>query len=193
MEQKERIKEILKNKKILLKEDYYLLYNSGLLGNKAITWNNFEDFLKSNHNLVCIRSKDVGIKTRYNIPREKAEEEMKAMFLEGCKREDLRFNQSMPDQHLSVQGEIMITETGLYVLYSKLKKPMKQGLAEQSLHASGLLAAKILEHYLSPSSLSDIQALLELFPDSIIEFSAYDIPVGNLPGRNTIIWEVRNY
>ena len=43
------------------------------------------------------------------------------------------------------------------------------------------------------SSYSDLEALMEIFSDSSIEFSTYRIPVGNIKGRNTIIWEVRNY
>jgi hypothetical protein len=193
MDEKERVRKILADKKILLKEDYYLLYNLGLLGNRAVVWNTFDEFLNSRHSLVCIRSKKVGVNTRYNIPRENVESEMKEMMSEGCEPEDFKFNQSMPDSNLIFQGEIMITPLGLYILYSTLKKPMKQGLNEESLHAFGLRASMLLEHNLSPSSMADINALLELFPDSIIEFSTYSVSVGDLPGRNTIIWEVRNY
>jgi len=70
---------------------------------------------------------------------------------------------------------------------------MNQGLAEQTLHAFGLNAKMILEKNLYTSSLADIYALLEIYPDSVIEFSSYSIPVGNIKGRNAVIWEVRNY
>ena len=105
----------------------------------------------------------------------------------------MRFNQSMPDEHLTIQGELMKTETGLYLLYSTKKVPMNQALAMKEEHAFGLKALIMLRQNLFPSSLSDIEALLETYPDSVIELSAYRIPVGDIHGRNTIIWEVRNY
>ena len=48
---------------------------------------------------------------------------------------------------------------------------------------------------LSMESFYDLMGLLKTFPTSVIEFSAYKIPVGNLSdtGRNTVFWEVRNY
>ena len=175
------------------KSRYYELYEKGFFGNKAITWETLTEFLKSNHNLVCIRSRKVGFKTKYNIPRNQAEKEVHNMIQQGLEEKDIAFNQSMPDPCLTIQGEIMFTDKGLYLLYSRVKKPMKQSLEEESLHAFGLNAQLLLQHYLSPSSLSDMQTLQELFPNSIIEFSSYSIPVGNIKGRNTVIWEVRNY
>ena len=37
----------------------------------------------------------------------------------------------------------------------------------------------------------DLQNLFEWFPEHTIEFASFAVPVGNLAGRNTIIWEVR--
>ena len=41
--------------------------------------------------------------------------------------------------------------------------------------------------------IEQLMNLDDIFPDSIIEFSAYNTQVGNIPNRNTIFWEVRNY
>jgi len=111
----------------------------------------------------------------------------------GIKKENIAFNQSMPDEHLILQGEIMKDENGLYVLYSRIKKPMNLALKEKEEHAFGLNALRILKETLWPSSMSDVESLLEIYPDSVIEFSAYEIAVGEIPGRNTVIWEVRNF
>ena len=106
----------------------------------------------------------------------------------------MKFNQSMPDEHLLIQGEIMDgVGGGLELTYSTIKKPMNLALVEEELFIKGLTTKILLQQNLSPSSYSDMVALLDIFPDSIIEFSSYDIPVGNLKGRNTIIWGVRNY
>ncbi|MBV8176958.1 MAG: hypothetical protein JO151_20675 [Verrucomicrobia bacterium] len=57
----------------------------------------------------------------------------------------------------------------------------------------GLKALMLLRQSLFPSSLSDVWDLFARFPSSVIEFSSYEYPVGHLRGRNTVIWEVRNY
>lgn len=58
----------------------------------------------------------------------------------------------------------------------------------------GYLETKLLiEHYMDPSSQSDLEALLELYPDASIEFTVFSVDVGVFPGRNTIFWETRNY
>jgi len=183
-------------KRIETKSKCYSLFEKGIFGNKALTWNSYEEMINSSwKGLISIRSKK-GIlrsQTRFNILKEKVKEEMEKMKMENIKIEDITFNQSMPDNHLLIQGEIMLTERGLYLLYTTVKKPMNQGLAEQTLHAFGLNAKMILEKNLYTSSLADIYALLEIYPDSVIEFSSYSIPVGNIKGRNAVIWEVRNY
>jgi hypothetical protein len=37
-----------------------------------------------------------------------------------------------------------------------------------------------------------LQELLEIYPDHVIEFSSYSVPVGNLQ-RCLVVWEVRKY
>lgn len=58
---------------------------------------------------------------------------------------------------------------------------------------TGLKAKLILQENLSPKSYDDIQELLEIYKDHIIEFENYKINLGNIPHRNTLIWEVRKY
>ena len=130
---------------------------------------------------------------RYNVKIEDVPaviDEWKAL---GIDREQIAFNQSMPDDYLTIQGELMKDERGLYLLYTKVQKPMNLALREKEEHAFGLAALDIRKESLWPSSFSDVMALLEIYPDSVIEFSAYDVEVGNIKGRNAVIWEVRNY
>ncbi len=70
---------------------------------------------------------------------------------------------------------------------------MNIALAEDSHHAYGVQVLDLLKPRMTESSYSDIEALFDLYPESGIEFSTYSIGVGNIPGRNTVIWEVRNY
>ncbi len=182
--------------KIPTKVECYERYNAGAFGNKPLTWDSPEEIRKSGWSgRVCIRSK-IGTRrgnVRYNIPLSELDKEIASLMESDVKIKHMRFNQSMPDEHLTIQGELMRTERGLYLLYSTIQFPMNEALRREQKHVFGLQAHMLLRQNLYPSSLSDIEALLEIYQDSVIEFSSYKIPVGNIPGRNTIIWEVRNY
>jgi len=193
---REEINRIVNSGRIDSKKKSYLLYENGLFGNKVLTWNSLQEIKESGwKNKICIRSRK-GIargKTRFDIPLEEADKNVKEMVEEGMKIEELFFNQSMPNESLTLQGEITLTEKGIYLLYTLVKKPMNLGLKEQSLHAFGFKAKAILEHFLSPICLDEVYLLLNFFPDCVIEFSSYSCLIGNLPHRNTVIWEVREY
>jgi len=87
----------------------------------------------------------------------------------------------------------MKTHLGFVLWYTTVKEPMNSGLEKESLYAQGLKAQILLKTHMSELSYEDLIALMELFPNSAIEFSCYRIPVGIISGRNTVIWEVRNY
>lgn len=190
----ERISAIIEKGRIENKQDFFLLYEAGRLGNKAITWNSYEDILNSGwEGLVCIRGKDKiqRKKVKYNTPINEIPKIIEEFRKERI--EKITFNQSMPDGHLIIQGEVMKTHLGLCLWYTTKKVPMNKALAEESLYAEGLKANILLETFMDPSSYSDLKDLMEIFPDSAIEFSTYDICVGTLPNKNTVFWEVRNY
>lgn len=54
-------------------------------------------------------------------------------------------------------------------------------------------ARGVLEHYLNPNSLDDLNLLLDVYPDHVIELSACASNFGTIEGRNGVIWEVRRY
>ena len=181
------------------KRKFYEMYELGLFGNKPLTWKSRQEILDSDwKEKVCIRaggSKNGMKRSRvgYNIPLAKLKSKIEQLVQKGIPECDLFFNQSMPDHDLVIQGELMRGLGGLNLHYTYVKKPMNKALRISSENTQGLEAKMLLEKYLSPSSISDIYCLLDTFPESVIEFSSYRIPVGNIPGRNTVIWEVRNY
>lgn len=191
-----RVEDILKEGKIKCKNDYYFLYEKGFLGNKPLTWNSIEEIKKSKWKKeICIRGRH-GMargKSRFNLTLSEASDYIEQLKQEGIPPEKLTFNQSMPDDHLIIQGEIMRSPEIYSLTYTTIKKPMNRAFEEETLYANGLTALNLVKGSLVPSSYEDLQTLFNIFPDSIIEFSAYDILLGNLPNRNTIIWEVRNY
>jgi hypothetical protein len=187
-------------RKIKNKKECYLLYELGFFGNKPLTWRTYEDIIDSGYSGdVVIRGRRSinRDKVKYNVSLDEAREKIRELESQGIHESDLAFNQAMPDEHLTIQGELihntMLPPYGLYLLYSMLKKPMNISLEEDSHEAYGLQATNLLKSSMTASSFSDMEALMEMFPESAIEFSTYDICVGNIPGRNTVIWEVRNY
>lgn len=192
-----RVEDIIEKRRIETKDDYYFLYEKGFLGNKPLTWNSIEEIKQSGwKDRICIRGRK-GIlreKSRFNLTIEEAVNYIEQLRSEGISPDKLAFNQSMPDEHLLIQGEIMRKAPEIYSLtYTTIKKPMNRAFEDKTLYADGLNAINLVKRNLSPSSYDDLQTLFDIFPDSIIEFSAYDILLGNLPNRNTIMWEVRNY
>ncbi len=72
--------------------------------------------------------------------------------------------------------------------------PMRITMAAGLHRHCGYLQTKVLlDRYMDPASRDDVDALLERYPDATIEFTCFTVNVGNIPGRNTMMWEVRNY
>ena len=184
------------------KKEFYRMYLNGAFGNRAFAWGSYDELIKSDwRGKVCIRSL-VGMgrgKVKYNIPFGRVREAIASFERRGFSEENLSFNQSMPDQNLVLQGEVMRGMEGFELTYTTVKKPMNVALKEEELYASGLVAKIILQEALWPSSYNDLTELLDLYsndrgsPSCVVEFSAYDVAVGDCRGRNAVIWEVRNY
>jgi len=198
MDNSDEIRRTIASGVIPSKRECYLLYKAGFFGNRPLCWNSHQEIIDSGwQGKVCIRSTagTARANVRYDIPLENLREEIEKLQAQGVKEEELTFNQSMPNEHIALQGEVMRSPSGLYLLYTKVQVPMNEALRKKSEHAFGLTTLMLLRQNLSPPSLDDVDAILEIFPESVIEFSAYDVCVGSLArtGRNTIIWEVRNY
>lgn len=85
---------------------------------------------------------------------------------------------------------------GLYVEY--IENPPKTSNWREMMPTSHLTAARtaaklLLSKHLNPNTLADLEILLDTYPDAVVELSATEKPFGTVPGRNAIIWEVRNY
>lgn len=107
---------------------------------------------------------------------------------------DFVMDPGAPDSHQTILGEITRTYRGLEGYIGAAKVPMRVAMAQGLLlPRSGATVIALLDRFMDSSSRDDIDALLELYPDATIEFACFDIDVGVIPGRNTLIWEVRNY
>lgn len=102
------------------------------------------------------------------------------------------YYEASPDQWIVLQGEVSREVGGLYLRYSTLKTHMRAAL-KQDRHVMGVEARLILDHALSPASREDFEMLFQTYVDHVVEFTAYAVPVGDLPGRTACVWEVRAY
>lgn len=204
MKKEELIRRILRRypRTVDSKNNFYLIHETGMIWNKAKTWQNYREIIESGWTKpVCMRARNGTARknVKYNISLEHVAEQISEWEKSGIKEDDIVYNQSMPDEHLTIQGEIMQQHSGLYLLYSTVQKPMNQALEEESNHAFGLTAKLLLQKYFDNRSYEQMQNLFDFFardctePSIIIEFGAYDINVGNIPGRNTVVWEIRDY
>lgn len=106
---------------------------------------------------------------------------------------DYIYAEASNDDHITIQGEASYTLDGWHLEYSRCKTHMRQALGVERFIVSGVLALMVLRAYLYGSSFDNLQDLTVLYPDHVIEFTAYDMCVGRLRGQNIIIWEVRKY
>ena len=182
--------------KVNSKRENYLLMAKGVFGNKLRTWYSLDAFLwdwrKGFEGTVTIRysGKEGGRFCMYNV--NDIAGAIISAIVKGADEQLFIINESAPDTRLLIQGELMHNENG-YVLFYSTEKGKMRDMLKNGVHAFGLQAKMLLQKYLFPSSYDDVQELLDKFPDSVIEFSAYDTTVGDCIGRNTVIWEVRNY
>lgn len=77
--------------------------------------------------------------------------------------------------------------------HSRERLHMREALAADSRTSTGLVSGLILREAMTPSSWEDWQLLLERYPGHVLEVSVYDRCVGDVPGRNALVWEVRRY
>jgi len=59
--------------------------------------------------------------------------------------------------------------------------------------AQKLRSDLLLKLAMTPASHEDWNLLLERYPGHVLEVSVYDRCLGDTPGRNALVWEVREY
>jgi hypothetical protein len=192
------LKRVRDGVKIKGKAEMYKLYEAGAFGNKLRTWTSTDAFLADDYKgLVTLRYKAAaggGGWCAYDVPADKVTETVAQWVSEGADPALVAVNESAPDEKLIVQGDVgRLPEAGGFVFNHASEKTKMRIAMKNSQHSYGIEAQTLLREQLSPNSYDDVMTLLDLYPGSIVEFSAYAMNVGQLPGRNAVIWEVRNY
>lgn len=182
---------------IASKQEYYALAETLAFGNRIRSWPSLSSLRDTGYDgRIVMRYKGVcgGGRVAYHLTLSEAIAETARWRDAGLDPARIGYNESAPDDQLIAQGEVAwVPEMGgWYLRYSQAKVPMRAAMQQaQTLYGLAVLLA--LEHWLSPSSYDDLRLLLDLYPNSVVEFGVYSCDLGILPGRNCVIWEARNY
>lgn len=184
-------------KPVLTKTDFVRRYKEGEFGNAAPTWNDFSDLAQwllhrgLDHTYrFHLRNRKAGGDTFYNLTYPQLGRHWNGL----ADRSQWYISMMCPHEHNLIQGEVMQTPNGLYLYYSTLAgKPMRDALLASGREAKGLKAKCMLEYYMNGNSYEWLQALLERYPDHVVEFTTLSKNWGTVPGFNTLYWETRKY
>jgi len=192
---------------ILNKKQSYALWQSGAFGTKLRSWRTIEDWRASGFSeLVVLRTLLPGSggsgPCYYNLmPNELEWHWSNLTVFKGIPREHLMINEAAPDQDVVLQGEylngICQDEIGApvwsYFFHSTLRHHMRDALHLRPEHTYGLRTDALLRRAMTDASYEDWQGLLDQYPDHVLEVSIYNRCLGDIPGRNALVWEVRKY
>lgn len=108
--------------------------------------------------------------------------------------QDVVYQESLPDHLLVIQASLGRDEQhGLWIEYCLDKDVHFRQAMAQSQFKTGLKAVLVLQEFVDPASLQDLYQLMDTYPDGVIEFATFSQPLGVLPGRRTVIFELRAY
>jgi hypothetical protein len=179
------------------KEQFVRLYQRGVFGNRAPTWDGWHDWCiehlgKNKMELFHIRNRVAGAKTWYDVPKFKMAD-MWAIACEEFDSSQLYISAMAPTEQTILQGEVQQTHRGLSLFYSTIAKPMRPSLLEGGRQVYGLTAVQLLRQHMCSTSYDWLQELLTTYDGHIVEFSCYAVNWGTVPSVNTVWWEVRQY
>lgn len=187
---------------VLSKRQNYRLWQGGAYGNKLRSWRSVASWRESGFSgMVVLRTLMGGNgPCLYNLTRDEAEGELSHWIWEGIPYEKITVDEAAPAERVILQGEYLNDICELdgqscwgYFKHSRMKVQMRDALRRQPLLSRGLRSDLLLRESMSPSSYSDWQLLLETYPGHVLEVSVYEGFLGDIPGRNALVWEARRY
>jgi hypothetical protein len=179
---------------IRTKAKFFELWNAGVLGFKLRTWDTVEAARAANPAPGIIGFRQIGKSGGGKldiVPFSKLDETADAWRREG---RIYMICEAAPDEKGTIQGEICRGPFGWAGIMGfsrglRMRDAIAQGLLTPR---SGAVARALVRRFMSPASLDDLDAILDLYPDAAVEFTCYG-DHNFERGRNTIFWEVRNY
>lgn len=181
---------------VLNKKDFVRRYSYGEFGNCSPTWNSLQEFecyaFPTFGDVVDgfyhLRNRNVAGETYYNC----TPLDVVMLWRHDVKdKTDWYCSAMAPTELTLINGEVMQGVNGLELFYSTVKKPMRDSLKEGGKQVYGVVASKILQHFMNAKSWDWLQVLLDRYQFHVVEFSCYDINWGTEIGYNTCFWEIR--
>lgn len=180
----------MKYSPVLNKRDFVKRYKKGEFGNAAPTWYSVIAFKKfydvewpAKDQLFHLRSKKPGGPTYYNLTFKQ--------LVNKKNVENYYVSAMAPTEKTILQGEIRQSTKHLELRYTTVKKPMRDAFKIEDKTIFGLQVNYVVSSCLDANSQDWLYVLLDRYPNHIIEFSAYSVQWGTIPGYNTVFWEVR--
>lgn len=190
------------NDDVLSKRQNYKLWQSGQFGNKLRAWRSIEEWKASQFpGLVVLRTlMEGGGPCVYNLKPEAVQSAVDGWLEQGIPLDRIMVNEAAPDQSVLLQGEYLNDIVAMgdspwwgYFYYSREKAQMRDALRASHEVATNLRASLLIQMAMTPSSYEDWLVLLDSYPGHALEVSIYDRCLGDTPGRNALVWEVRKY
>lgn len=180
---------------ILTKRQNYELCHTGAYGNRVRQWDSIDAWKASGYDgLLALRTalEHGGGPKTFGVGPQFVEEWVEYWALDfGIRRDQIRLAE-MADGRRILQGQYANDFTGEF-LHTFETGPMPEALARSHAHAFGLRSLLLLRGAMTPSSFADFEVLLGQYPDHVFEISIWESCIGDIPGRNAIVWEVRKY
>lgn len=188
---------------ILTKKRNYELCHVGAYGNRVRQWASLDEWQASGYaDPVAMRVAlpgGGGGPSQFGVPRDLVMHQAFDWLAMGIPLECVRLAE-MADGLRVLQGEYL---NDVYVqdgvvhssafLHTFCSGPMPVALQSSKSYAFGLRADFLLRSRMTPSSYADWRELLERYPGHVLEVSVWESCLGDIPGRNAIVWEVRRY
>ena len=188
---------------VLSKTQNYLLWQGNAFGNKLRSWRTVDEWRRSGfEGEVVLRTllDGGGGPCRYNLASEEVDSVVDGWLALDIPPDRIMVNEAAPDGDVILQGEylndiyVMDGEAGWgYFKYSRARAQMRDALAAAPEVAQRLRSDLLLKLAMTPASYDDWNLLLERHPGHVLEVSIYDRCLGDVPGRNALVWEVRKY
>ncbi len=189
----------LVNEPVLSKRQNFRLWQSGAFGNKLRAWPTITDWEESNYYgpvVLRVLTRECGGPCAFDIPRFAVRDTRHSIKFRDYPDDAIMVNEMAPNHFVRLQGEyaneILAGHAG-YFFHSRLAGVMPAALRVCGAHAFGLAADLMIREAMAPASYEDWRMLLDQYPNHVLEVSIFDRCLGDIPGRNALVWEVRRY
>lgn len=185
--------------RVASKAQNFRLWTSGAYGNRLRAWRTVAEWQRSGFTgRVALRYVGAaGGPCVYDLKPEEVVPRALLLATLGWDLGLMMVNEGAPDHRILLQGELYngALNTGEVdrFEFSTVRSQMRDALRVERRVVSGVSARLLLRDLLSPGSQHDLLHLLERFPGHVLEISVYEGYLGDVPRRNALVWEIRDY